>query len=114
MARVRAAGPGPDNGKRHRGEAPALVEMDAVDAVPEALRHPVITQAAARREVLARFLALSGPVTIPEIEARYGWDPRWIEERLTEWQRTGKLVAGKFRQLLRPSARNRRLAVGNF
>jgi ATP-dependent Lhr-like helicase len=96
MARVRVA-VNTEEAKRHRGDVAATVEMDAADVVPEALRHPVITQAAARREVLARFLALSGPVTIPEIEARYGWDPRWIEERLTEWQRTGKLVAGKFR-----------------
>ena len=97
MARVRVSAASTAEGKGRDGDAPALVELNAADVVPEALRHPVITQAAARREVLARFLALSGPVTIGEIEARYGWDPRWIEERLTEWQRTGKLVAGKFR-----------------
>jgi ATP-dependent Lhr-like helicase len=75
-----------------------LVEMDAAEVVPEVLRRPVITPPAARREILARFLALSGPVTIGEIEARYGWEPRWIESKLTEWQRTGKLVVGKFRR----------------
>ena len=74
-----------------------LIEVDAGEVVPEALRRSVITQPAARREILARYLALAGPVTIAEIEKRYGWDPRWIESRLTEWQRTGKLVAGRFR-----------------
>jgi ATP-dependent Lhr-like helicase len=78
-------------------DMPALIELDASAVVPAELLRPVITQAAARREILARFLALSGPVTIAEVEARYGWDSRWIESRLTEWQRTGKLVAGKFR-----------------
>jgi ATP-dependent helicase Lhr and Lhr-like helicase len=86
MSRVRA---GSNDGR--------LMEVDADEIIPEALRRPVITQAAARREILARFLALSGPTTIAEIEERYGWDRRWIEARLTEWQRTGKLVAGKFR-----------------
>ena len=65
--------------------------------VPAALREAVMTPAAARREILARFIALSGPVTASEIHARYGWDERWIETRLTEWQRTGKLVRGRFR-----------------
>jgi ATP-dependent Lhr-like helicase len=74
-----------------------LVETDADAVVPEVLRRSVITQPAARREIFARFLALSGPVTIAEVEARYGWDSQWIESRLAEWQRTGKLVAGKFR-----------------
>ncbi|HUQ17980.1 MAG TPA: DEAD/DEAH box helicase [Gemmatimonadaceae bacterium] len=73
-------------------------EVDAAEVVPEVLRRTVITQSAARREILARFLALSGPVTIGDIEARYGWDSRWIESKLTEWQRTGKLVVGKFRR----------------
>ncbi len=65
--------------------------------IPSALREPVMTAPAARREILARFIALSGPVTVKEIHQRYGWDERWIEMRLTEWQRTGKLVRGRFR-----------------
>jgi ATP-dependent Lhr-like helicase len=75
-----------------------LIEADAGEVVPDVLRRSVLTQPAARREIFARFLALSGPVTIDEVEARYGWDSRWIESRVTEWQRTGKLVAGKFRR----------------
>lgn len=96
MSRVRVSGVESKSGILG-ANTPVLVELNATDVVPEALRRPVITQSAARREILARFLALSGPITVPEIGARYGWDPRWIEERLTEWQRTGKLVAGKFR-----------------
>jgi ATP-dependent Lhr-like helicase len=65
--------------------------------VPAVLREAVMTAPAARREILARFIALSGPVTVREIHDRYGWDERWIETRLTEWQRTGKLVRGRFR-----------------
>jgi ATP-dependent Lhr-like helicase len=75
-----------------------VIEMDAAGVVPEVLRRPVITPPAARREILARFLALSGPVTVREIEERYGWESRWIESKLAEWQRTGKLVVGKFRR----------------
>ena len=100
MSRVRA---GSNDGR--------LMEVDAGEIVPEALRRPVITQAAARREILARFLALSGPTTIVEIAERYGWDERWIETRLTEWQRTQKLVAGKFRpEILDPEWCSRRVA----
>ncbi|MEJ7811780.1 MAG: hypothetical protein WKG32_15315, partial [Gemmatimonadaceae bacterium] len=33
-----------------------------------------------------------------EIRARYGWPDHWIEARLTEWQRTGRLVRGRFRR----------------
>jgi hypothetical protein len=60
-------------------DAAPLIEMNATEIVPDALRHPAITAAAARREVLARFLALSGPTTVAEVEVRYGWDRRWIE-----------------------------------
>jgi ATP-dependent Lhr-like helicase len=71
------------------------LETDGV--IPDSLREPVMTATAARREILARFVTLSGPVTVQEIHDRYGWDARWIEARLTEWQRTGKLVRGRFR-----------------
>jgi ATP-dependent Lhr-like helicase len=72
-------------------------EVDASAVVPPSLISPAVTRAAARREILARFVALSGPVTVEEVARRYGWDERWIEERLTEWQRTGTLVRGRFR-----------------
>ena len=75
----------------------AQSEKPIAEAVPEFLRHGAINQAAARREILARHLTLSGPVTVEEIHRRYGWEEGWIEDRLSEWERTGKLVQGKFR-----------------
>src|SRR5690348_16386231 len=48
------------------------LETDGV--IPDSLREPVMTATAARREILARFVALSGPVTVQEIHDRYGWD----------------------------------------
>ncbi|MDQ6717973.1 MAG: DEAD/DEAH box helicase [Gemmatimonadota bacterium] len=74
-----------------------LAERSAAEAIPEFLRHAAVNQAAARREILARHLTLSGPVTVDEIQRRYGWDESWIEDRLSEWERTGKLLQGKFR-----------------
>jgi ATP-dependent helicase Lhr and Lhr-like helicase len=53
---------------------------------------------AARREILARFLALAGPVTAAEIGRRYPWPAVWIEARLADWQRAAKLVRGNFRR----------------
>ncbi|MFN2635556.1 MAG: DEAD/DEAH box helicase [Gemmatimonadaceae bacterium] len=73
-----------------------LIEREARDAVPEILLRPALNASIARREILARFLTQSGPVTVSEIHARYGWERSWIESRLTEWERTGKLVRGKF------------------
>lgn len=51
-----------------------------------------------RREILARYIALAGPTTAAEVEQRYGWPRRWIEARLTEWERAGKLIRGTFRR----------------
>ncbi|MEA2705394.1 MAG: ATP-dependent helicase Lhr and Lhr-like helicase, partial [Gemmatimonadaceae bacterium] len=75
-----------------------LVEQDAATAIPDVLLHPSINASVARREILARFLTQSGPVTAQEIHDRYGWSLEWIESRLTEWERTGKLIRGKFRR----------------
>ncbi len=66
-------------------------------AIPEILRSSVLNRSAARREILSRYLATHGPTTIEEIRSRFGWDERWIETRLSEWQRAGKLVQGRFR-----------------
>ena len=81
------------------------------DTVPEFLRHGAIQQPVARREILARFLALSGPVTVGDVHRRYGWDENWIQDRLSEWERTGKLIQGKFRaETKAPEWCSRRLA----
>src|SRR2546423_8961408 len=70
-------------------------------AIPDVLRNAVINASVARREILARFLTQSGPVTVDEIHQRYGWDGQWIESRLAEWERTGKLIREKFRKEVR-------------
>jgi ATP-dependent Lhr-like helicase len=75
-----------------------LIEQEAPALVPDILLRPAVNASVARREILARFLTQSGPVTIAEIHDRYGWEPEWIESRLTEWETTGKLVRGKFRR----------------
>jgi len=51
----------------------------------------------ARRGMLAKYVALAGPVTVHELHERYGWPAAWIERRLAEWQRAGRVVIGKFR-----------------
>jgi ATP-dependent helicase Lhr and Lhr-like helicase len=75
-----------------------LVDRNAKDVVPAILLNSALNASVARREILARFLTLSGPVTAMEIHDRYGWERGWIESRLAEWERTGKLVRGKFRR----------------
>ncbi len=77
---------------------PDLLEQEAAAVIPDVLRHAAINASVARREVLARFLTQSGPVTVQEIHDRYGWPREWIESRLAEWERTGKLIRGKFRR----------------
>jgi ATP-dependent Lhr-like helicase len=79
-------------------ESVELTERDAATAIPDALLHPSINASVARREILARILTQSGPVTVQEIHDCYGWSREWIESRLTEWERTGKLIRGKFRR----------------
>ena len=73
-----------------------LTERPVADVVPPALREATLNRAAARREVLARWLTLSGPVSIDEVRARYDFAAQWIAARVDEWQRDGKLVRGHF------------------
>jgi ATP-dependent helicase Lhr and Lhr-like helicase len=75
-----------------------LVERGAGDVVPAAMLSVVLEPRLARREILARWLALAGPVTVGEIHARYGWPEAWIEKRIGEWEENGKLVRGRFRR----------------
>jgi ATP-dependent Lhr-like helicase len=68
----------------------------------------VLTESAARREVLGRYLQLSGPVTLDEIAARYAFDTAWTQRRLDEWERARVLVRGSFgpeRDVVRWTAR---------
>ena len=74
-----------------------LAEVAAAsDIIPTVLREPTLSRSAARREILARWLALAGPVSVGEARARYEFDERWIADRFQEWQREGKLVRGFF------------------
>ena len=75
-----------------------LREGDVAAAVPEALRTPALDSVAARREVLARFVALAGPVSASDLVARYGWDEGWVRARLMDWERSGRLVRGRYRR----------------
>jgi len=68
----------------------------ATDVIPESVRQVALTQTAARRDVLGRYLALSGPVSIDEIVARYAFEPEWLRRRLDEWERARVLVRGSF------------------
>ena len=68
----------------------------AADVIPDALRQVALTEAAARRDVLSRYLALSGPVSLDDITSRYAFETRWLERRLDEWERAGVLVRGSF------------------
>ena len=101
----------PATGGSGAGFADNQVEVDAADAIPPVLREAAMVANAARREILARYVALSGPVTVGEIRQRYGFDERWIESRLVEWQRTGKIVRGRFRpEITEPEWCSRRVA----
>ncbi|MGI8843967.1 MAG: DEAD/DEAH box helicase, partial [Gemmatimonadaceae bacterium] len=87
---------GPEQLTRVRTGLP-LEEMPAEDAVPSALREASLAAGTARRELLARWLSLAGPVTRAAIQDRYAMPDDWIGRRLVEWQRSGRLVRGRFR-----------------
>ncbi|MEP7002555.1 MAG: helicase-related protein, partial [bacterium] len=73
-----------------------LVSRSAVDAVPAVLRDAVLTDRAARREVMARWISLAGPVSVADVRARYDFDERFVVRRLEEWERKAVLVRGVF------------------
>jgi ATP-dependent Lhr-like helicase len=75
-----------------------LTTRSVADVVPATLREPSLSGGAARREILARWLTISGPVSLEEVRARYDLPDAWIAKRLDEWQREGKLVRGFFGQ----------------
>jgi len=52
---------------------------------------------AARREILARYVALAGPVTVAEIQVRYGWPARWIEDGLPKRSPSHGSIASRTR-----------------
>jgi len=92
-----AAAFGADAGSLVRA-GPELTPRSVSDVVPASLREPSLSRGAARREILARWLTISGPVSIDEIGARYDLSEAWVATRLEEWQRDGKLVRGFYGQ----------------
>jgi ATP-dependent Lhr-like helicase len=74
----------------------ALLPRSAADVIPGVLREAVLTDRAARREILVRWLSLSGPASIEDVRARYDFDAAWIERRLGDFERKGVLVRGVF------------------
>src|SRR4029453_3283034 len=49
------------------------------DVAPGTAVEPVLTERAARREVLSRFVALAGPVSVDDVGARHPFQPQWSE-----------------------------------
>jgi ATP-dependent Lhr-like helicase len=92
-----AAAFGADAGSVVRA-GPELTPSSVADAVPASVREPSLSRGAARREILARWLTVSGPVSIDEVRARYDLSESWVAKRLDEWQREGKLVRGFYGQ----------------
>lgn len=72
-------------------------ESAAADVVPEAFLTPVVDAGAARREILARYVSLAGPFTVHDVQQRYAWPATWVAHRLEEWERSGRVVRGRFR-----------------
>ena len=79
-----------------RDDVPRYLAAFGPSVVRDAFAEPVLTERAARREILSRFVALAGPVSIDDVRARYDFDPAWIERRLEEWERKQVLVRGVF------------------
>jgi ATP-dependent helicase Lhr and Lhr-like helicase len=75
---------------------PALEPKPAASAVPEPLRAPALKRSAARSEIVARFVALAGPVSVDDVRRRYDFPADWVQRRLEEWERSGVLVRGVF------------------
>ena len=73
-----------------------LAPRAAPEVIPEVLRAAALTMKAARREILARFVALAGPVTVNDVLARHGFDAAWVQRRLEDWERRDVLVRGVF------------------
>jgi ATP-dependent Lhr-like helicase len=73
-----------------------LTPRPAADVVPAPLREAALTRRAARRELLARFVALAGPLSVDDVRARYAFAAPAVERWLEERERAGVLVRGQF------------------
>jgi ATP-dependent Lhr-like helicase len=60
---------------------PDLEPRRAVEVIPEPLRRPAVTQLAARRDLLVRFISLAGPVSVDDVLTQYDFDRDWVGAR---------------------------------
>jgi ATP-dependent Lhr-like helicase len=74
----------------------ALEGLRVPASVPEAFSRPSLTNSVARKEILARFLALAGPVTVADMRKRYDFAEDWVARRLGDWTDRGVLIRGRF------------------
>jgi ATP-dependent Lhr-like helicase len=73
-----------------------LAPTAATTAIPDSLRRATVTRGAARRELLARFVALSGPFMIDDVWRRYELAVDAVTDQLDDWTAGGKLARGNF------------------
>src|SRR5690348_43413 len=78
------------------GTGPEIATVPAATAIPESLRRATATRGAARRELLARFVALSGPISVADVRQRYDLSADSVARQLEEWTAAGKLTRGVF------------------
>src|SRR5206468_1110043 len=74
----------------------ALEQRSAAAVIPGTMRNSALTMLAARRDLLVRFVSLGGAISIDDVLARYDFERAWVEDRLDEWTKSGKLVRGTF------------------
>ena len=74
----------------------ALAPTAASKVVPAVLRAATLTERAAQREILARWIALAGPASVHDVRVRYDFDAPWIERRMHDWEKKRILVRGVF------------------
>lgn len=75
---------------------PDLALADATEAVPASLRDGALDSDAARREIVARYSALSNPFTVDDVLRRYPFERKEVARFLEDWERSGRLVRGTF------------------
>jgi ATP-dependent Lhr-like helicase len=73
-----------------------LESRSAADVVPSVLREAALTDRAARREIMARWISLAGPLSVQDVRARYDFDERFVVRRMEEWEQKGVLIRGVF------------------
>ena len=78
------------------GVGTELAAKAATIAIPESLRRATVTRVAARRELLARLVALSGPLSLEDVGRRYDLEAESVMRQLDDWTAAGKLVRGNF------------------